>query len=379
MMLADAVRDCRLMFQGQPSTLRMCNWNAMAAYAGVRVGGDEYFNNLNQPACDYEPGAHAPRDTAVNGRFGLGAPERIVTIVEEPDNTGLSFELIGFDAEGKSVTLATLKRLSADLVPVADREAACAVPAWNSGGDCAAPVTLGASTFQHVDWLRFPPIVLDADGDGSDEIILVSLTPYVGSTFTQIKFEGYGETVVFTPPAAFIGFDIWSEFGAGLGAMERPLSSEAAIQLASNAFVTVQRPTGTCAGIPEVPGAEDIMLLGARALEGHRRIGNALYRFFYDATLQRWAMRRDRFMEDHHKLRHCDQEKVGTVDQAARLHYPSIVLRGPARCDANPCSTESARHDRAREVPVEHDRVRRRRSQRHRSSELQPRSRVRGR
>lgn len=331
MLLADAIRDCRLLFPSKPEYLRKCRWAAMATYTGVRARGEAYFAKWNQAACDYEPGAHSPRDQVVSGRFVAGAPEGIVTIVEGYGGDSLTLELLALNDAGGSESRAVLEDLSPRSVATVDAEQACAAPPWNATG-AKCPANLEEAGLKAADWLRFAPIVLDSDGDGADEILLVSLIPNAGLVFTHIKAAATPDGVSFTAPSGFIAFNGTGEFWSADRGASPPLSDDQPIQVLSHEFVPVQRtPEGQCASSPET-GPEDLVLLGGRAQAGKDAVAHKLYRFVFDGSSNRWQLHRDDFDEDRHRLRYCDKQTVGYFSQGTRLQYPAIAMRGPLRC-----------------------------------------------
>ena len=161
MLLADIVRDCRLLYPtAKLHDDRMkCFRNAMAAYTGVRLQGSKSFSSAKPALCDYEPGPHAPRDHVISGRFVKGRPESLATIVEEPDFRGISVELHALSGDGGSKPILPVARFTPKDVAVADRDRACELPEWSAADTCTAPSTLGDAGFQSADWLRFAPIV----------------------------------------------------------------------------------------------------------------------------------------------------------------------------------------------------------------------------
>lgn len=330
-LLADAIRDCRLLFPNKPDILRKCRWAAMAAYTGVRWKGHQYFAKWNQAACDYEPGAHGPRDQVVSGRFLAAGPDGVVTLVADRATDSLTVEYHQLDDSGGSARRAALEGLSPALVRVADGAQACASAPWTEAG-VACPATLGEAGVKSEDWLRFPPIVVDADGDGADEIVLVTLKDKVGLAFTHLKIQLNGETIEFAAPQGFIAFNDSKEFWSATREVHAPLSDERPIQMLAHEFVPVQRaPQERCAVLPET-GPQDILLLGGRAEDGYLAIAHRMYRFTFNADQQRWMFLRDRFNDDRHKMRYCDKEHVGSFSQGTRLQYPAIAVRGPVKC-----------------------------------------------
>jgi hypothetical protein len=331
MLLADAIRDCRLLFPGKPDYLRKCRWAAMATYTGVRTKGADYFAKWNQAACDYEPGAHGARDQVVSGRFIKGAPEAALTIVQDAGGASVTFELVAFTESGRPERRAVLEKLSPSSVAVADGDQACTSAPWNGEGR-SCPVSLAEAGLTAADWLRFAPVVLDSDGDGADEILLVSLIPEAGLVFTHLRVTSAPEGALFEAPAAFIAFNGSKEFWSASRGAISPLSDDRAIQMLSHEFVPVRRtPEGQCAS-PSEQDPEDLILLGGRAEEGMAAIAHKIYRFTFDQQSKRWRFHRDGFVEDRHKMRYCDKEFVGSFSQGTRLQYPAIAVHGPLKC-----------------------------------------------
>ena len=357
MLLADIVRDCRLLYPtAKLHDDRMkCFRNAMAAYTGVRLQGSKSFSSAKPALCDYEPGPHAPRDHVISGRFVKGRPESLATIVEEPDFRGISVELHALSGDGGSKPILPVARFTPKDVAVADRDRACELPEWSAADTCTAPSTLGDAGFQSADWLRFAPIVIDSDGDGVDEIILVSLTPRAGLVFTHLKTSGEGEYLGFEPPKAYVAVDYIplkkrKEFGVPGQAGEPPLSNEKAIQMLSHQLVVLARSPDDCSP-PYVQAPEDIAFFGSRAEPedridpsdgddaGIQIIKHRMYRFTFDVMAGHWIMFRDSYADDNHKMSECaygsEAETRGQQirqHQLSRLEYPALAVRGPVRC-----------------------------------------------
>lgn len=371
MLLADAVRDCRLLFPNESDNLRKCRWAAMATYAGVRWRGHEYFAKWNQAACDYEPGPHGARDQVVTGRFVPGGPDGVIAIMEDADGGSLRVEYSTLDDAGGTVVKAAIAALSPAGVVAADAAAACQTPPWTDTGR-TCPATLGEAGLKSADWLRFAPIVVDADGDGAEEILLVALIPEAGLVFTHLKLAMTGETLAFAEPQGYFAFNGFKEFWSAARGVHAPLSDDRSIQMLSHEFVAVQRtPDDRCAQHPET-GPEDIVLLGGRAEAGRLAIAHRLYRFTFDPVANRWNFIRDQFIDDRHKMRYCDEETVGSFSQGTRLQYPAFAMRGPVKCGGRtiegetlttvvrekcPSSTISARAGELNDIDLVHYRI----------------------
>lgn len=336
-LLADAVRDCTLInpLPGEWRQRRFCRWRGMAAYTSVAWFGQDSFISKSAATCDYEPAPHGARDQVVSGRFLAAAvdraPEQVLTIVEEAGKAGVTIEVQALTNEGGSARLAAIEKLTPAQVVLGDREQYCAGAGGTQWATC--PQTLADVGFMPEDWLRFAPVVVDSDGDGVDEIILVSLTQGSGLVFTHVKtaVDAAG-AIVFAPVKAFIALDRWGEFGVNASKGAAPLSGEFANQLAAHNFTVVQRPPSGCEALPDV-GPEDIVLMGARADLKTDNVARRLYRFWFDATAGNWTMQRDQFTDDGHYMSQCAGVlDAGAPDHTSRLQYPAMAVRGPVRC-----------------------------------------------
>lgn len=376
--LADIVRDCALIEGAGKNDYKACRRRGMIAYSAVHGLGWMHWREggRNVVTCDYEPGAHAPRDQVVSGRFVPGTPlqDHVVTLVQDKDLETVTAELVRLNDDGTATTLAKRERLAPAEVPVADRDAACVDLRDASGQPSAGcPSTLGQTLVSARDWLRFSPIVVDSDGDGTDEIILPTLTSDFGLAFTQIRIEAIGGLAGFAEPKAYLAvhrasglaapppatdpagmtsaIDTGGPCEAGLELNDCPnqpkwaklageprgksdslvLSHEVANQILGHNFVVVARNPEECRPLPDVP-AEEILLLAGHG-QGFERSGHRLHRFTFDAAAGRWFMRRDKFTNDGHRMRRCDREDEGPFEQSVRLVYPAFAVRGPVKCE----------------------------------------------
>lgn len=336
-LLADSVRDCTLInpLPSEWRQRRFCRWRGMAAYSSVAVFGRDSFISKTAATCDYEPAPHGARDQVVSGRFLAAAPERapeqVVTIVEEAEKAGITIDLQALTAEGGSSRIAAIEKLTPAQVALGDREQFCAGAGSTQWATC--PQTLADVGFMPEDWLRFAPVVVDSDGDGTDEMILVSLTQGSGLVLTHVKttVDAAG-AIVFAPVKAYIALDRWGEFGVNASKGAAPLSGEFANQLVAHNFSVVQRPPSGCDPLPD-HGPEDIVLMGARADIKTDSVARRMYRFWFDAAAGRWAMQRDQFTDDGHYMSQCaGVEDAGAPDHTSRLQYPALTVRGPVRC-----------------------------------------------
>lgn len=338
-LLADSVRDCTLLnpLPSEWRQRRFCRWRGMAAYTSVSWFGRDAFVAKTAATCDYEPAAHGARDQVVSGRFLPAAaergPEQVLTITEEAGHAGVTLELRQLTADGASSRLAVLEKLTPGQVPIADRDRYCAPSFTGSAPWATCPETMADVGFMPDDWLRFAPVVIDSDGEGTDEIVLVSLTAGTGIVLTHVKLEiDAGGAAAFTAVKSYLAFDRWGEFASATGSGSGPLSGEYANQLAAHRFTVVQRaPTG-CDPLPD-QGPEDIVLMGARAGTHPDTVARRLYRFAFDATSQAWTLQRDQFTDDGHYMSQCaGVRETGAPDHTSRLQYPALTVRGPVRC-----------------------------------------------
>lgn len=336
-LLADAVRDCTLI-NPSPSEWRQrrfCRWRGMAAYSSVALFGRDSFISKSAATCDYEPGAHGARDQVVSGRFiatiANRTPEQVVTITEQAERAGITLDLQELTAEGGSQRVAVLENLTPGQVPLADREQYCGSTGSAQWATC--PETLDGVGFMPEDWLRFAPVVIDSDGDGIDEIILVSLTQGSGLVLTHIRTQTDAAGVItFQPVKAYIALDKWGEFGLNASKGAAPLSGEFANQLLAHTFTVIQRPPVGCDPLPD-QGPEDMVLMGARADIKTESVARRLYRFYFDIAAGRWMLQRDQFTDDGHYMSQCaGVEDTGAPDHTSRLQYPAMTVRGPVRC-----------------------------------------------
>lgn len=336
-LLADAVRDCTLInpLPGEWRQRRACRWRGMAAYTSVAWFGRDSFISKTAATCDYEPAPHGARDQVVSGRFVVAAadraPEQVATIVEEAEKAGVTIDLQTLTMDGGSTRLAALEKLTPAQVTLGDREQFCAGAGSTQWATC--PQTLADVGFMPEDWLRFAPVVVDSDGDGVDEIIIVSLTQGSGLVLTHVKTATDAAGVIaFDPVKAYIALDRWGEFGVNASKGAAPLSGEFANQLISHNFTVVQRPPTGCDPLPD-QGPEDIVLMGARADLKTESVARRMYRFWFDTAAGRWAMQRDQFTDDGHYMSQCaGVQDTGAPDHTSRLQYPAIPVRGPVRC-----------------------------------------------
>lgn len=335
--LADVVRDCTLLNPApyEWRQRRFCRWRGMAAYSTVAVFGVNKFVPKDAAVCDYEPGPHGARDQVVGGRFVPHSPERapehLITIVEEPQRAGITLGLHALTLDGGSERIAVTAKLTPAQVELGDREQFCAEAGGTQWAKC--PETLADVGFMPEDWLRFSPVVADSDGDGTDEMILVSLTQGAGLVLTHVRTSvDETGTVTFAAPRAFIALDRWGEFGVNASKGAAPLSGEFANQLLAHKFTVVQRPPTGCEALPD-SGPEDLVLMGARADVKTDSIARRLYRFTFDVSAQRWLLQRDQFTDDGHYMSQCAGVKdTGAPDHTSRLQYPAFSVRGPVRC-----------------------------------------------
>jgi hypothetical protein len=337
-LLADAVRDCTLLNPAPAKwrQRRACRWRGMAAYSSVAWLGRDAFIAKTAATCDYEPAAHGARDQVVSGRFvAAGAerpPDQVMTLTEEAEHAGLTIDLQQMTADGGSARITAIEKLTPGQVAIADREQYCA-PSHMAGAQWAAcPQTLADIGLMTEDWLRFAPVVVDSDGDGIDEVVLMSLTGG-GLVLTHIKTGlDAANAVTFQTVKAFLALDRWGEFASSSGNHAAPLSGEYANQLLAHKFTVVQRPPAGCEVLPD-QGPEDIVLMGARASTHPDSIARRFYRFAFDAPTGMWSLQRDQFTDDGHYMSQCaGVEDTGAPDHTSRLQYPALTVRGPVRC-----------------------------------------------
>ena len=344
MLLADSVRDCLLLYPdralGRDGGIgrRMCQWRAMAAYTAVSWLGKGQFTYEGGATCDFEPGPHAARDRTVAGRFVKGSPDSIATIIADASGTGLSVSFLALDDKGGAVALLPPVSLSPESVAIANPLETCDIITSAMGTSDGCPQTLADAGFHAMDWLVYPPIVADADGDGIDELILVSLTPRLGLVFTYVRNSRTAAAGGFLPIKAHVldpqGLQKRGEFIATGDAPGSTLSDETATQMLDHQFVPVARPGSGCGELP-APVPQDIVLMGARAGAGTNENVYRAYRFKFDIPAQKWRMYRDTFNDDTHRMRYCERETVGQLDQPLRLQYPSFAIKGPVKCGVN--------------------------------------------
>lgn len=336
-LLADAVRDCTLInpLPGEWRQRRACRWRGMAAYTSVALFGRDSFVAKTAAMCDYEPTPHGVRDQVVSGRFVAAAmdrgPEQVISIVEEPEKAGVTIDLARLTPEGGSARVAAIEKLTPAQVILGDRDQFCKQAGSTQWAAC--PQTLADVGFMPEDWLRFAPVIVDSDGDGIDEIILVSLTEGSGLVLTHVRTQVDATGVVtFQPVKAFIGLDRWGEFGVNASKGAAPLSGEFANQLVAHNFTVVQRPPSGCDPLP-AQGPEDIVLMGARADLKTDSVARRFYRFWFDAGAGVWKLQRDQFTDDGHYMSQCAGVlETGAPDHTSRLQYPAFAVRGPVRC-----------------------------------------------
>lgn len=337
-LLADAVRDCTLLnpSPGEWRQRRFCRWRGMAAYTSVAWFGRDSFVSKTGATCDYEPAPHGARDQVVSGRFAAPAanraPEQVISIVEEPDKAGITIDLQQLTDEGGSARLTAIEKLTPAQVTLGDRDAYCKLGGTAQWASC--PETLADVGFMPEDWLRFAPVIVDSDGDGTDEMILVSLTQGSGLVLTHVRTQtDAAGGIAFEPVKAFLALDTWGEFGVNASKGEPPLSGEFANQLVAHNFTVIQRPPSGCDPLPD-QGPEDIVLMGARADLKTDNVARRMYRFWFDAVQSRWVMQRDQFTDDGHYMSQCaGVTETGAPDHTSRLQYPAMAVRGPVRCN----------------------------------------------
>lgn len=337
-LLADSVRDCTLLYPSRKEwrDRRLCRWRGMLAYSGVSVFGRDAFVSKRASTCDYEPAAHGARDQVVSGRFLAGSPERepeqVVTLTEEAEHAGITIDLRRLTTDGGSQSIAMVEKLSPAQVNLADREQFCASNHPLGSRWVTCPTTLADVGFLADDWLRFAPIVIDSDGDGVDEIVLVSLTAGSGLVLTHVKtaVDAAG-AITFQAVKAYASLDQWGEFSTRSGMHTPPLSGEFANQLLGHQFVVVQRPPGNCEPLP-AQGPEDMFLMAARASADPDMIARRLFHFSFDAATGLWRLQRDQYTDDGHRLAQCADGKEAGAGDTSRLQYPALATRGPVRC-----------------------------------------------
>lgn len=219
--LADNLKTCKLIYWsgatkkvlGVPWPLnfrRYCEFRASVGYMAVRALGWQYFYDNYSPVCDYEGGPHAVRDQVITGKF-LDGDQRdyIVSLSLMKDFDTIEVKLLRLGADGQSEEVATnVSKIVASKVPVLDRDLACQELGRHGSKDklCPQNFTLGATLVTAKDWLRFNPVVTDHDGDGKDEVILVSVSPDFGLGLTHLKFTNNGGTVDLSA-SAYLGAD----------------------------------------------------------------------------------------------------------------------------------------------------------------------------
>jgi hypothetical protein len=360
--LAESMRECRLIYGNQASfnwrrdPLRWgCQLRAGTAYLGV--GGfrqvpyvTQYYQGSKGAVCDYEGGPHAARDQVVSGRFLDDGLDYVVTLTLSPDRNAVAVRLLSFGSDGQSKEEKALD-LSPDNVVVGDREWACQRRRTSEGGftaDC--PERLGQSMFkQAADWLRFAPVVVDSDGDGSDELVIPSVTSDFGLIFTHIRVRRERGVIGFEPVRAYLGAArlATGEFGKGGceadlefancdGGAADLLSNDKAMQNAGNQFITIANLDAGCLA----PNKQDIVLVSAFSEfpkqptpevveQGGWDGGYILRRFIFDNDARLWNMRRDKFNNDNHRLVGCNLPNPDQFQTHARLQYPAFALRVP--------------------------------------------------
>lgn len=330
-LLADSVRDCTLLSPLHNNwRRRLCRWRAMAAYTGVKAGGHGHFGQ--NAVCDYEPGPHGARDQVTSGRFvklpGIG-PEQVMTIVEEPEGRGITISLVALDV---AAPLARLEGLTPGQVKIVDRDAFCdwkSAPTRERREVCPTTLAELGAIPQH--WLHFPPIVVDGDGDKFDEVLLMSLSPANDLIVTRIVATVDAAGVVSIDASqAFAALDTAGDFAGPVSGYKGAAPGEFGQQLLAHNFVVVQRPQLECADAP-LEGAEDVMMIGARAgLQGETS-ARRFYRMRYTDGV--WKMGRDRFTDDKHFMSSCKGVKDEKApNHTSRLEYTALAMRGPLRC-----------------------------------------------
>ena len=371
--LAESLRECWLIYGNENAywwlkdrdILRWaCQARASAAYLAVSQLGRKNFEYIGPALCEYESGPHAVRDHVVAGRFLGGERDYVISLSLTPDQGALAIKLLSFGADGQSREEAALDNVLPQNVAVGDRDWACQRRRTKDGGfsaDC--PENLGQSLFKRpADWLRFAPVVFDSDGDGSDELIVPSLTPDFGLVFTHIRAKREGAIVTIEPPRAYLGVarmaqavpgeggcEDMLEFadcriaasGAGATTPAPILSGEAALQNAGFQLTAVASAEAGC--LPEGrPDKQDVMLLSAfsdlpkeptpELAEKRGWLSDyVLRRFIFDPQTQRWQMRRDRFNNDRHRLAGCNIRASRDQFQThARIQYPPLAVRVPS-------------------------------------------------
>lgn len=334
-----------------------CQGRATISYLAVRLMGEGYFEGSEGVVCDHEGGPHSARDQVASGRFLGGDRDYVITLALTPGEDALTIRLLSFGPDGQSVDVAEPTLVSADKVLIGDRDWACQKRRTAGGGfsaDC--PEWLSQAAFPSpADWLRFAPIVVDADGDGREELIIPSLLPDFGLVFTHVQAKRSGAVVSFEPLRAYLGVARMAAAEAAGGGCEDALefadcsngggakaaallSSETAAQNAGYRFTVAASADAGC--LPEGhPDKQDVLLLSAFsdfpenpkpeiAEKGGWDTGYVLRRFFFDAQAQRWTMRRDRFNNDWHRMAGCSIRLSRDQFQThARLQYPPFVAR----------------------------------------------------
>lgn len=333
-LLADVIRDCRLMYPTSESELRTCYWHAMAAFAAIRTfgGSEKYFSKAKTPTCDYEPGRHAARDQVVNGRFELGAPDRAIVLTELADGAGISVEVVGLET-GQSVTRAQQTIKMSD-VAIPDAAVWCDLVKKRGGPATTCPSTLADIKFKSASWLELAPIVIDSDGDGVDEIVLLTTTESEGLVLTHLRTTGTGTEFKLDVPRAYLAVDDVGHFlphqqDAGVSIMER------SAQLFQHRPVVISRAPADCADIP-AGNPEDIAMIGSVAQVGRLAFSHSMMRIYFDANDARWHLLRDRFAEDGRAYaKFCKPHGTKLfdhADQVPRLQYPAFATTLPVKC-----------------------------------------------
>lgn len=339
--LADSVRDCTLQ---NPRSVpdawkrRTCAVRSMAAYTAVWWFGEEHFSGESQKAvCDYEPGPRAARDQVVSGRFAPAkldayGSEQVMTLLGDGEAKSITIQLSAITASGAQAIAAPLV-LRPEEIEIADRDAFCnANPKWKSAtGECQV-TTLADVKFEPDAWLRLAPIVVDADGNDLDEVLLVAVSADAGFIVTHVRtVRGADDVVGFLPVRAFAALDRWRDFRSPANS-DTSVPGEFGQQLLASNFVVVERSPGGCEAMPQKRGAEDVMLMGARANRETDTIARRVFRLAFET--EAWSMSRDWFTDDGHFMSSCEGViETKTPNHTSRLQYPTFAVRTPVFCN----------------------------------------------
>lgn len=353
----DGLATCPQVYEGGRLRNR-CAARAGIAYLAVSAFGATYYKTGYRPHCDYEMGPYAARDQVVAGRFGGGLLEQVAALELTPDRRRLRLSVHRLDV-GDVVTAVT--DIDPATIEIGDKARACARLRPNPGPeDIACPNHLADTLFTVHDWLRFAPVVVDTDGDGRDELVLMSLTRDFGLAFTHVTFEGEGAALKpasvkaylsvdryrpANPTAPKVGCDDELEFSdcsrikAWIGdARKTPgerslaafLSNERALINAQFGFMAASQGRTADGRNPQ----DIVMLTGFADRTGPSRDWDpqSRQRRFRFVPGSGFEMQRAIFLNDGHQMRQCDRNAATHFEQYKRFQYPSLIVPLPAAC-----------------------------------------------